>query len=833
MNPDEQKPDALEPENLEQAASTPETPQTTLEAETPALENVTLEAQTPEVLKLEPPAKVTLKTLLAQEFGLFKGRPLLWGALGLIMLIPALYAVMYLSSVWDPYGQLNQLPVAFVSSDKGTSFQNKPYNLGKDLEKKLLKDQKFHFKVFSSVSEARTAVDEGQAYFAVIVPEQFSFDAVPGKKISSGEITIYAAEGTSYFASTLGKRFGSELAHTLNETLTEKRWEAVFAKLDELRTGFGKLKSASIQLQNGAKQLETGSAKLETGATDLSNGLNTASTGSTKLATAAGSLSSGVKSLTTGVSKISSGIQTMSSKLPAQTDLSKLEAGSTQVAQGSSKLADGLVQLGAGANQLGGKATELSNGLVQLNAGASQVSSGAKQLSSGIDNASVGSTQLVGGTKQLEPGVKQLTGGVGALAPKLPAQMQTALPSSEQLTALNQGATGVNQGAQNLNAGLSQLQAGASKLEAGSTQLETGLISASTGSQQLAVGANQLSSKTTEAATGATTLSSGANQLEVGVKKLTSGMTQLNAGIQTLNTKMPAQTDLDKLMIGAKTLGDKSQELSSGLGKLATGGTRIKNGLNELHTGSIKLASGLEQFTNSIPSDLEKLPGDAKGLAVSVTTKDEFSAPVPNNGTAFSPYFIALSIWMGAVMMSFVLHFTRLPENARNSSQFSKMLEKLSLPVMVALLQSIFLMLALRYILQIEIPNGFGFVLVMLLGSLGFLFVINALLTILGDAGRLLAVVLLVFQLAAAGSAYPIELSPPLFRAVHSILPITNIIKALRAVLFGSYQGHWQTYALNLALVGVIALALTWLIGRWRWRFVANENYAPALETSI
>jgi putative membrane protein len=88
-----------------------------------------------------------------------------------------------------------------------------------------------------------------------------------------------------------------------------------------------------------------------------------------------------------------------------------------------------------------------------------------------------------------------------------------------------------------------------------------------------------------------------------------------------------------------------------------------------------------------------------------------------------------------------------------------------------------------------------------------------------------------VFQLAAAGSAYPIELSPPLFRAVHSILPITNIIKALRAVLFGSYQGHWQRYAFNLALVGVIALALTWLIGRWRWRFVPNETYAPALET--
>jgi putative membrane protein len=214
-----------------------------------------------------------------------------------------------------------------------------------------------------------------------------------------------------------------------------------------------------------------------------------------------------------------------------------------------------------------------------------------------------------------------------------------------------------------------------------------------------------------------------------------------------------------------------------------------------------------------------------------VTTKDEFSAPVPNNGTAFSPYFIALSIWMGAVMMSFVLHFTRLPENARGSSQLFKMLEKLSLPVILVLLQSVFLMLALRFILHIEIPNGFELILVMLLGSLGFLFVINALLTILGDAGRLLAVVLLVFQLAAAGSAYPIELSPPLFRAVHSILPITNIIKALRAVLFGSYQGHWQRYAFNLALVGVIALVLTWLIGRWRWRFVPNETYAPALET--
>jgi putative membrane protein len=179
-------------------------------------------------------------------------------------------------------------------------------------------------------------------------------------------------------------------------------------------------------------------------------------------------------------------------------------------------------------------------------------------------------------------------------------------------------------------------------------------------------------------------------------------------------------------------------------------------------------------------------------------------------------------------MTTFLFHFTLLPESQRDTSQAARVLAKGTLPALIVLGQAIIIALAMRLVLGISAPHPASFYTIIFVSALSFLSIILALVVMLGDGGRLLALVLLVFQLGAAGGVFPIELSPSLFQKVHEYLPVTGIIKALRASFFGSYGGDWQSYTWKIALIGLAFLILALLIGR-RWRYISDEQYSLAL----
>lgn len=804
-----------------------------------------------------------LGKVLSTDFSLFKGRPLMYGAVLLASLIPAAYCVIYLSSVWDPYGNLKNLPAGIVNLDQPSTYQNKAVHLGQDILEELQRDQPFKLKSYPSLEAARKAVARNEIYFAVILPQDLSQKSVQGEVKERATLEVVVSEGTSFTASTIGRRFADGLAININQKLNEKRFLGVLESQTKLEKGFDKLRKGAAELLSGAEKLEGGASTLANGSRDLSTGLETARSGGVKLSSGAKDLSNGVSQLTDGVDQLHGGVKTLQSKLPQKTDLDTLEGGAKNLSSGQTQLSEGLGKLATGSQTLASKTAELSAGLGKLNMGATSLRTGSANLSRGLTSLKTGATQLEGGANdlngglvKLEGGATQLKTGLGDLSSGLDqlSSASSALPENNPIRAglgqsaeaskkLLEGAGGLQAGLGNTKSGSAKLQNGARVLEGGLTkagqgadkvasaakQLEGGITQASDGAKQLSSGAATLASSAIQAEQGAKKLEQGGVKLQNGVTALSAGMAKIKDGVATLEGKFPEKAVLNQLSSGASTLANKSQELSSGLAKLVDGGVKLKNGSSDLASGAKKVAQGAKKLLESIPSHFSGLSGDAQGLAVSVETRAIVENSVPNNGTAYAPYFIALSLWVGATITTFIFHYLLFPQRLREVGQGSKIAGKAVLPFITLILQALWIAAALIFVLHISVPDWGSFSVVVFVGIFTYLSVFLVLLTLFGDAGRLVAILLMVFQLGAAGGSFPVELLPQSFQDASTYLPITDCVKGLRAVLFGSYGGDWLTYVGRMALTSSLSLVLAWLLGRRRWRYTPDELYAPAV----
>jgi putative membrane protein len=98
----------------------------------------------------------------------------------------------------------------------------------------------------------------------------------------------------------------------------------------------------------------------------------------------------------------------------------------------------------------------------------------------------------------------------------------------------------------------------------------------------------------------------------------------------------------------------------------------------------------------------------------------------------------------------------------------------------------------------------------------------------LGDAGKALAMLFLAIQISASGGFLPVELSGSLYAQISPWLPMTWVVKGLKACMFGAYEDNWQMPFLITTLWGLAALTLTCFIGRWQ--FAPSRRMQPAMD---
>lgn len=621
--------------------------------------------------------------------------PKLFLATAAVALIPALYVVIYLSSMWDPAAHTGALPVGVVNLDRDVEYREHTFNVGREIASRLKARKAFGYRDYTDEQAARELVRQGRLAFVLVIPHDFSSNALPGVEAGGGRLVVYTSEGNSYQSAGLARRFAEDLGHEVNKSLNERRWALVLSSALGSERNIDRLRDGVDQLRTGAKALAVGANKTAAGADSLSHGM--------------GRLDEGVQELTSGVKELGAGLRTMDARRPSNAEVN-------QVKQGADALGSGQLELGRG-------------------------------------------------LAELQTGVYRLRDGVTSFRTEAASSVLVAARITE---------------------GLDQFADGVSQLDSG--------LQAATGAQR----------KLTE----------GADRLSAGVGVLTAGVNGLGAGIHTAVTKLPADSQLDELSTGAQSLAGGSKSLSEGV--------------REVKAGAQHLASGIDLLVGSLPVTMQKMDGSAEGLANSVLPTVEVTAAVQNNGSGFAPNIIPGALWLGAGIAAFLIHVRVLPRQAMYFSRPAQMLGKILIPSAVVLVQSLLVMVSVLLILKIPVTSPLALAMTLGVASVTFLVIVFALTRAFGDAGKGLAMMFLAVQLSSSGGILPVELSGGVFMDISPWLPLTWVVRGIKASMFGAYDGAWQYPLLLVGLAGMAAATLACTVGHWR--FVKQAAIRPAVD---
>ncbi|MCF3148193.1 YhgE/Pip domain-containing protein [Streptomyces platensis] len=333
----------------------------------------------------------------------------------------------------------------------------------------------------------------------------------------------------------------------------------------------------------------------------------------------------------------------------------------------------------------------------------------------------------------------------------------------------------------------------------------------------------QLRTKVRELHHGAAMVANEAPGIANRADKAIGQINQLNAGAHKVSQGSGLLAD------GIGTLADGAGKLHDGLGVAKDGADKITGGLFKLKDGSNQLSDGLHSGVSKIP-DYNKKDRDTRTevMADPVELAAKSMHKAPNYGTGLAPYFIPLSLWVGAMVAFMLLQPLGKRALAAGAPGWRIALGSWLPAYAIGVVQVLALMAVLHWGLGLEMARTAGTVGFLLLATACFTAIIQLLGAFFGPAGRVLTLVVLMLQLTSAGGTYPVQTSPGFFAAIHPFLPMSYVVDGLRRLITGGDLAIVQQGCAVLAVFTVGALALTALAARSR-QVVRMKDLHPEL----
>lgn len=360
-----------------------------------------------------------------------------------LFFVPSIYAVTFLSSLWDPYGAVKNLPVAVVNHDKSVKYQGKKLTVGSDLKKQLEKSKAMDFS-FPTDAAAKKGLKDGKYYTVITIPENFSKNATTllDKQPKKMVLHYETSSGHSFIAGKLSESGAKAITAKVSAQVTETYAKTIFGQVKKMGKGITQAADANQKLADGTTKIKSGSDEVTTNLEKLASSSLTFKDGTN-------TLTNGLSQYTAGVAQADSGSQQLAA------GLNKLNGQVPTLTQGVAKLNDGTHQYTAGVNQLAGGLNRANDGARQYTGGVSQVTNGLNTLNGQAPTLTQGITQINDGTHQYTAGVEKITGGLNQ--------------ANEQTPTLTQGIAQINDGTYQYTAGVKQLTQGLDELN---TQLQ-------------------------------------------------------------------------------------------------------------------------------------------------------------------------------------------------------------------------------------------------------------------------------------------------------------------------------------------------------------------------
>ncbi|MBM7825248.1 putative membrane protein [Arcanobacterium pluranimalium] len=742
--------------------------------------------------------------------------PLTRAAILAILLIPLLYGAMYVWAFWDPTERLSDLPIALVNDDVAvTTTEGESVHIGSDVVDHLKEEQPLDITVTND-EDAKSGIESGKYYFMMKIPKDFSSSIVSlgTQNPEQAKIDVVYNDANSLLGSILGQNAMKELRTHLTATVNEEVSSKMLNGLSQAHDGLN-------QAHDGAAQLSDGVTQLNSGNNQLAEGAQTLNSGAARLATGASQLALGASQLKTGLDKAHAGS-------------AEIVTGTNKVAGGASLLAQGSQQLTAGISTANDGSAALHNGTTQLLGKVKMLADGTKQLYYGVhgvpgDSSNPGLqpslTQANAGAQKLAAGAKTLADGLSAMQTNSLDTLIAALENGDPLTKqiaeakFRAAIAQTTQGAQQLSDGLNgtaQTPGLAPSLAAMSSAVDSKLVP---GVDQLYAGTNSTTSE--NLVTAVTKLDAGAGSLNTGLAKLLGGaqtfgqkLSELSSGAQALNQgSVELNTGLGKLSTGAQKAEDATGQLAQGSEKLRDGSQILADGATQLADGSKRAADGAGELANKLAEGAAKIPAassdlvkvQASTISQPIALENHNNNPADSWGEGFAPFFMSLALWVGSLITWLLLR--PLPSRLMLTSAPSwRIVASVLQPAAAILTGQVLIMLGvMHWAVGVNYTHALGTIAFSMLIGITFLTMQHAIQAVFGAApGKLIAIVLLMLQLASAGGTYPVDVTPRFFQVVHPWMPMTYAVDGLRETITGGVETR---LGVAIVVLGSVTLA--------------------------
>ena len=801
-----------------------------------------------------------------------------------ITLIPSIYTVLFLGSMWDPYGNTGSLPVAIVNEDKPVIYGGKEINIGEQLCDNLRKNDQLKFN-FVDERVALDGLENGTYYMVLVVPENFSQNSttLTSENPQKMQLDYYVNPGTNYIASKFGESGVKSIKESINKSVINTYATTIYSKLDTIGDGFSKAADGSGQIYDGVGQLRSGNFQITDGLKTLSNGCLTLKEGT-------GTLEDGLKQYTNGVSQVNDGVAQLHSGVPLLKDgVSQLQNGAVQLKDGTNQLVsnnealnDGAAQLLDGLNtmsdQIGESLTEenlkdlerLESGLIEINDGIQTLQKAINEdykiddetmqtikttvsdfeafvksdeftlvsrvISSNVVNwerienlcnlleSLPLSSQNKAAVKQLKDFSATMQKIQGFGAKLTPENAENLVEKANALIdAYYQLSDGVQQLSDGGNMALPTASDTLKKLTNGLLSVQNGLnrTTQKDGEPGLIEGMTTLKNGIAQYTGGVTQVDSGVTQVKDGLVQLGDGLTTAGAGINKL------YDGTQKLVANNKKLNGGANQLNGGAGQLYDGSVKLYDGSIQIDAGCEKLMFGANTLKESLQDGAEQIEATNTGesaadmMSQPVEANETFQRTINTNGEAMSAYMMCAGLWVAC--LAFCLMFSPFKTSLGSRKTF---IGHALIALFVSLVQAPIMVTLLMAINGMR-PHNVGLTYLMaILTSMAFMSIVYYLNTLLDSIGSFLLLVLLCLQLSGAAGTYPIELSPKFYQIIHPFMPFAYGVDAFRSTIStGNSLATDITVFLCLIAGGILLTCITYEMRRKKLaRKAANQE---------
>lgn len=672
--------------------------------------------------------------------------------IGGLTLLPSLYAWFNIEASWDPYSQTDQLPVGIVNEDAGAVVRDKEIHIGDDIVKELKKndDMDWHF---DDRKDAMDKVEYGDYFAVIVIPDNFSqkLGTVIEDQPEKAKIEYYVNEKINAIAPKITEKGAGGIVDTVTSNFISTVNGTIFEKFNELGLEIEKDLPDIKRFEEYVFQMEE---KLPEIHSLLSSSLSDAENAK-KMIDKAQALVPDAKRAT------GNGLQTINETMKFINEAeNRLNAMEPQIQENLEKVQNMAVKVNDFISSVQSSDLNLDQG---------------KEIGNQINEQIAGSLQNI---ETIETALKQLQeSNKEQGTSQNQEQINQAL---EQIALLKQELQTIQENGQKVNAFLSDKQQEADDLI---TRLQ----------ENSAATAGRIDTFVKEYN----------ENIRPAVKQEVASAKETLSNARNILTEIQsAMPEIEKILANTEgNLGEGEKTLKHIIGEFPY----VSEKINQL-ADRIRDIQG-ETDINEIIELLQNDPEAEKGFFEEPVQLNKNSLfPIQNYGTGMTPFYTVLAIWVGALLLISLLatDVHHHEEFTGKQIYFGKLLTFLS----IGFAQTLVVTIGNILILGVDAAEPVWFILFGLISSLVFILIVYTLVSVFGDVGKAMAIVLLVLQIAGAGGTYPTALLPEFFQTIHPFLPFSYAIDLMREAVGGIVWERVYRDLLVLTLFGFIALLI-------------------------